>query len=1052
MKKIRLIALILTMLMLLQIVPAIAETAGDVIITPAEDSYIMGGSRWKNKNYGSSSNLLFGSAYDRTAIMKFDISDVELSLYNGALLDITFCAASDKGYIEAYVVEDNWTEDKVTYSNFSADYSFLVSSAVSKGPEQHLSLTLNKVLQSAKENGKKTICIALKSDYGCISVFSSEASDPSKRPFLTLTEENAYIKDQYDFEFPVVTANQIKSDLENLVAKGHPYMYADKATFDKLREYAFGKDEFLTKQYSILKAEADAILDAPIRNIDKYLGATDGYLQEGINISNDIMRLALVYQMEGDVRYAQRAYDQVEYLCQLESWGLNQLIDRSQLYIGIALCYDWLYDWLSAEQKENISTRTKELTLEMLLDVHKNPSKSEYKGTFHQMLFSGQNHGIVNNATTFILAMALADSDVDFASELMAESFNFIITPLLPFYPDGDWEEGASYWVMAGPFASRFLQALNFALGHCYGYEKVGFVEKMADYPIYSSSDIAALVSGNANFGFKLDYDACYFLIGELGNNKTLQAYAIDKMKKKNVADTLNFVTYDPEESYDVGSLSMNLDKRFRRAGTAIMRSSFEGTQNTYVGMISRPKPRMDTMLDRGTLAFDALGERWITNHGKEVYYAGNVTEERWTWYRNRPESQSCVLINPSEYRGQEMVYVDGINEFESGAGGSFAIADLTPSYSISAKSFKRGIQLTDSRQVFVVQDEIKLLKPSEIYSFFNVYDAEIELLSDGKSAILRKNNKKVYVTVDCNTEFKLGKMFAEPLPGTAIPASTKPNTPNPDFMKLYLYFKDAEEANVRVCFIPYLCEEELASVTCTDFVPMSEWVVQSELKATPMLDDIKVNGVSINGFDKYNRCYDVTKELSASDVEVIYDHSKYDVNISKETKTGALNILVIDKLDDKNINSYSLAVPVVPKPSWVDTSNMSVLPITKTVAREDEKQNPIGHLYDDDLSTRWAAEGAGTIMTIDLDKPHKLGCMAASIYLGDRRRQSFDVAVSLDGKTWTNVGRFRSSGVTTELEYYDLKNLEAKHVKITWNSNSEGAWNSITELKFYGK
>ena len=86
-------------------------------------------------------------------------------------------------------------------------------------------------------------------------------------------------------------------------------------------------------------------------------------------------------------------------------------------------------------------------------------------------------------------------------------------------------------------------------------------------------------------------------------------------------------------------------------------------------------------MMDVGTLAFDALGERWITNHGRETYYKGynGGTDERWTWYRTRAEAASCVVINPSEYRGQE--FGDGsfgIDEFESTAGSAYAIADIT--------------------------------------------------------------------------------------------------------------------------------------------------------------------------------------------------------------------------------------------------------------------------------------------------------------------------------------------------------------------------------------
>ena len=90
--------------------------------------------------------------------------------------------------------------------------------------------------------------------------------------------------------------------------------------------------------------------------------------------------------------------------------------------------------------------------------------------------------------------------------------------------------------------------------------------------------------------------------------------------------------------------------------------------------------------------------------------------------------------------------------------------------------------------------------------------------------------------------------------------------------------------------------------------------------------------------------------------------------------------------------------------------------------------------------------------MMIELDKAKKIGCVAVSLADGDKRRQLFDVEVSLDGKTYTRIGRFLSCGLTLDTEYYDLKNTEAQYVRITWNGNSSNGWNSVTELRLYGK
>ena len=150
-------------------------------------------------------------------------------------------------------------------------------------------------------------------------------------------------------------------------------------------------------------------------------------------------------------------------------------------------------------------------------------------------------------------------------------------------------------------------------------------------------------------------------------------------------------------------------------------------------------------------------------------------------------------------------------------------------------------------------------------------------------------------------------------------------------------------------------------------------------------------------------------------------------------------------------MNSYSLSQPVIPQPSYVDTSNMSVLPIIKTVAPEPQPENSINNMYDNDLATRWSGEGAGTVMTIELDKLREVGCIAVNIYLGNNRKQYFDVKLSDDSKTWTNAGRFSTCGASKDTEYFDLGNTKAKYIQVIWNTNSASVWNSITELKFYG-
>lgn len=712
---------------------------------------------------------------------------------------------------------------------------------------------------------------------------------------------------------PEVTLEQIREEMTTVIERGHPYMIATDENVNKLKEYAFGRDEFLTKQYAIVKAEADELLTKGIFTIDSEVASNSMNNTKAMWSYTHIMTLGIVYLVEGDTRYAERAWRQVEYLCSLDSWGKLQLIDNVQFAWAVGFCYDWLYDWLSDEQKATLITGLRRLHLDMASDVYKNPDDPKYKYSFHQAFFSKENHGIMDNSCTFLASMAIAETDFDFMTELMWYSHNQFNVPLVTFYPDGAWIEGYSYWSYAGPYVARHLQAMKSAFGHCFGYDELDFIGKLADFPIYITSDYAAITTDNSHFQTKPAANPIYYTIGSLTDNIGLQKLSVRKVNELKNPDAVFLLMYDPALNYD-GDIELSLDKHFRALDNVTMRSSYNGTQNTFAAMHVRADLGIEGMAHRGSIAFDALGERWISDMGRENYYTGYFdTDKHFNWYRTRTESGSCILINPSAAAGQEKIADVCVDTLQSSGGEAYAVSDLTAAYSTQVSSYTRGIQLTDNRRVLVVQDELVLKEASQVYSLFNIYKADVELVENGKCAILSKNGKKVYVTVDCTNDFTLGTMPAEPFETSPMPDSSTPNSPNPNFTKLFIRFDNAESVNVRVCFIPFICSEELDAVTCRGFEHVSGWSASSEMKDVPMLRDITIDGKSLDGFNSFNRCYDAQNilDLYSSEIVLDYDETKYTAMLIKDYAEEALQVLLVDNEDSANINSYMIRASV---------------------------------------------------------------------------------------------------------------------------------------------
>ena len=101
----------------------------------------------------------------------------------------------------------------------------------------------------------------------------------------------------------------------------------------------------------------------------------------------------------------------------------------------------------------------------------------------------------------------------------------------------------------------------------------------------------------------------------------------------------------------------------------------------------------------------------------------------------------------------------------------------------------------------------------------------------------------------------------------------------------------------------------------------------------------------------------------------------------------------------------------------------------------------------DDNLNTRWSAEGTDEWIMFDLGSEKTVGSVWIAWYQGATRTSDFGISVSTDGSSWTSVYSGRSSGTSTELEQHSFSPVAACYVRIDCHGNSVNNWNSITEV-----
>ena len=104
---------------------------------------------------------------------------------------------------------------------------------------------------------------------------------------------------------------------------------------------------------------------------------------------------------------------------------------------------------------------------------------------------------------------------------------------------------------------------------------------------------------------------------------------------------------------------------------------------------------------------------------------------------------------------------------------------------------------------------------------------------------------------------------------------------------------------------------------------------------------------------------------------------------------------------------------------------------------------------FDGNTDTRWCASDATLPqwLTIDLGQVYDLG--AIYIFFEQRSEWNYTLEVSMDGDNWEV---YAQPGSKKLVDVTELKDAQARYVRLTVNGTSGGAWASIWEMEIYSK
>ncbi len=579
-----------------------------------------------------------------------------------------------------------------------------------------------------------------------------------------------------DFNMGAVTKAQIKKDIAESKAS-HPFVLATKSDFDKVRdEYKNGSFTEYTKTLcDFVISNADGLLDKSIYPLMPYvLDEEDSILPISREVINRMIILGYAWQITGDKKYADRAWEELENVCSYGDWCTSHFLATAEMALAVAVGYDWFYDYLSSQQKNLLAEKTYEYALKPAL------SKNYFKNWF---TWSKNNWNSICYSGVGIAAITFSSYYPDEAAEFLKMCYEAMPVAFASFTPDGVYAEGPGYSQSGMDAIVNFVATSKNFFGTDYGMSEIDGFKELGKFPVYITTP-----TGVFNFGdnkarmcfspslhwYAAEYDwpllACYQMWDDPSvftpdNSDNTERNGSGKHK------ALSSLWYDRQytaESADFSeeALSLYLESDAGQ-DMVLMRSAYLDKGASFAGIKGGYNYTNHGDLDIGTFVFDSMGERWAEELGPGAYDAPGYflnlpAGGRWKNYCKRAEGQNTLVINPKMTLEDQYSLAKGcFTDFEATADGGKCSLNMTDAYRMNgAVKVKRDFELYDNYSSLRISDEIICTVPSEIYWFMHT-KADIEISQDGKTAILSIGDKQLKATSHADGIFSVTQAAA---------------------------------------------------------------------------------------------------------------------------------------------------------------------------------------------------------------------------------------------------------------------------------------------------
>jgi len=587
----------------------------------------------------------------------------------------------------------------------------------------------------------------------------------------------------------------------------HPYLFFTEDEKESLLERIKSDPEsndILLKEI----AEAERMLFLPIEMMPPVPSKLSHYLNDnsyaqylGKNIER-AFHLAFVYQMTGEQKYAEKAYEFADAVAELPSWVHTSYEKFFIIYTRVwpwnvsddqvnftfnhragsytremAMVYDWLYPALNKRQRDRIRGGLIENAITRV--------RGNYEYHWWASAYRCNWCGVCNSGLG-VAALALLTEDPHL-TDVVAESYNRIGRMFDEIGEDGGWQEGCGYWsygVSTSMFFADTLKRLTDGKYNLFKHQKIA--SNTVNCPLYNFIPPNKTVDFDDSGNGLVGYTYLYNKLAEETGSKEAAWYRNLFGQGESIYDLLW-----PRSDVTPG-LPEQASHHFSTIDWAVLRSDFTDTENVFLackaGFHDDPH---HGHLDCGHFMLHWRGEAFISEPLKSGYDIRYFQEERWDYPHASSIGHNVLLVNgekqiPAKLKDQP--WKEGIGgkilEFRPDKDIDYVVMDPTNAYpGEELKGWRRHFIL-DKPNVTVILDEVKSKRGAEIETRFHSQIRQIVksgyMLLDGDKGDMAliplsedgftfREGKHSHLALSVSDKFKFG-----PYCGTVVNAGSE--------------------------------------------------------------------------------------------------------------------------------------------------------------------------------------------------------------------------------------------------------------------------------------